>query len=178
MYTYTLRAVGVLAVVLVSGCSFRPFGDAGNNPNNPVACTMEARQCADGSYVGRVPPKCEFAPCPGATNQTKEQQGKQTGDVAIGQSVTFGWLTVTPTKVIEDSRCPVDVTCVWAGTVKISARIASEETFPAVELELGKPMRLDDMSVTLVSVQPEAHSKTKISEGDYRFSFMVVPNEK
>jgi len=29
----------------------------------PVACTMDAKQCPDGSYVGRTPPKCEFV-CP------------------------------------------------------------------------------------------------------------------
>lgn len=29
------------------------------------ACTMEAKVCPDGSTVGRVPPKCEFAACPG-----------------------------------------------------------------------------------------------------------------
>ena len=29
-----------------------------------VACTMEARLCPDGSYVGRVPPRCEFTSCP------------------------------------------------------------------------------------------------------------------
>jgi hypothetical protein len=27
-------------------------------------CTMDAMQCPDGSYVGRVPPSCNFAPCP------------------------------------------------------------------------------------------------------------------
>lgn len=29
-----------------------------------VACTMDAKMCPDGSYVGRTAPKCEFAPCP------------------------------------------------------------------------------------------------------------------
>ena len=29
-----------------------------------VACTMEAKECPDGSFVGRQPPACEFAPCP------------------------------------------------------------------------------------------------------------------
>jgi hypothetical protein len=29
-----------------------------------VACTEEAKLCPDGSAVGRVPPNCEFAPCP------------------------------------------------------------------------------------------------------------------
>jgi hypothetical protein len=33
-----------------------------------VACTMEARLCPDGSYVGRQGPKCEFAACPTITN--------------------------------------------------------------------------------------------------------------
>ncbi|MFA5936060.1 MAG: hypothetical protein WC787_04380 [Patescibacteria group bacterium] len=30
----------------------------------PVACTMEAKICPDGSSVGRQGPNCEFAPCP------------------------------------------------------------------------------------------------------------------
>lgn len=36
-------------------------------PNDGVACTMEAKLCPDGSYVGRTGAKCEFAPCPGFT---------------------------------------------------------------------------------------------------------------
>lgn len=36
-----------------------------DEPNDPVACTMEAKACPDGSYVGRQGPNCEFAPCPG-----------------------------------------------------------------------------------------------------------------
>jgi hypothetical protein len=34
-----------------------------NQPSN-VACTQEAKLCPDGSSVGRMPPSCEFAPCP------------------------------------------------------------------------------------------------------------------
>ncbi len=30
-----------------------------------VACTMEAKLCPDGSYVGRTGPNCEFTACPG-----------------------------------------------------------------------------------------------------------------
>lgn len=36
-----------------------------------VACTMEAKICPDGSAVGRMPPSCEFAPCPAAGGQTR-----------------------------------------------------------------------------------------------------------
>lgn len=34
----------------------------------PVACTMDAKQCPDGSFVGRVAPNCEFAACPSETD--------------------------------------------------------------------------------------------------------------
>lgn len=33
--------------------------------NEGIACTMDAKFCSDGSYVSRIPPNCDFAPCPG-----------------------------------------------------------------------------------------------------------------
>lgn len=39
----------------------------GNPPTNPdegIACTMDAMQCPDGSWVGRSGPNCQFV-CPG-----------------------------------------------------------------------------------------------------------------
>ncbi|OGK15011.1 hypothetical protein A2774_01185 [Candidatus Roizmanbacteria bacterium RIFCSPHIGHO2_01_FULL_39_12c] len=29
-----------------------------------IACSLDAKLCPDGSGVGRIPPNCEFAPCP------------------------------------------------------------------------------------------------------------------
>ncbi|GIW61985.1 MAG: hypothetical protein KatS3mg089_0837 [Patescibacteria group bacterium] len=39
--------------------SFPSFGD------DQVVCAMDAKQCPDGSFVGRTGPNCEFAACPG-----------------------------------------------------------------------------------------------------------------
>ncbi len=36
-----------------------------------VACTEEAKLCADGSAVGRTGPNCEFAPCPSEETRTR-----------------------------------------------------------------------------------------------------------
>jgi hypothetical protein len=44
-----------------------------------VACTMDAKQCPDGSYVSRTGPNCEFAPCPGEGGGDAAA-GKDTGD--------------------------------------------------------------------------------------------------
>jgi heat shock protein HslJ len=49
--------IAMLFALLFAGC-------AGTIPQEPVACTMEAKLCPDGTTVGRVPPDCEFAPCP------------------------------------------------------------------------------------------------------------------
>lgn len=45
-----------------------------------IACTMDAMLCPDGSYVGRQPPSCQFAPCPGAV--------KGSGSSDSGSAVT------------------------------------------------------------------------------------------
>jgi hypothetical protein len=52
----------VAAIILIAGSVYYYF--AKQKSPEPVACTMEAKLCPDGSYVGRVPPNCEFAPCP------------------------------------------------------------------------------------------------------------------
>ena len=35
----------------------------------PIACTADAKQCSDGTYVGRSGPNCEFV-CPDTSGST------------------------------------------------------------------------------------------------------------
>lgn len=46
----------------------------GMPPKEPVACTMDAKQCPDGSYVGRSGPNCTFDPCPSEKQSEKEDK--------------------------------------------------------------------------------------------------------
>ena len=48
-----------------SKCSTIDFynGKCTSQDVSPVSCTMEAKQCPDGSYIGRTGPNCEFV-CP------------------------------------------------------------------------------------------------------------------
>ena len=61
---YAFIAIAVVAGVanLLIGTGSDPA--AGPNGQEPVACTMDAKQCPDGSFVGREGPDCEFAACP------------------------------------------------------------------------------------------------------------------
>ena len=50
----------VLLAATADGCSQTSYPDT---PPPSVACTEEAKQCPDGSFVGRSGPHCEFI-CP------------------------------------------------------------------------------------------------------------------
>ncbi len=50
-------AVGIGAIYLNNKAKL-------NMPSEQIACTMDAKMCPDGSYVGRTGPKCEFQKCP------------------------------------------------------------------------------------------------------------------
>lgn len=67
-FNFETKVIFGLAVIALTVAYFSiPWGQLSqsikHSRTNRVACTMEARQCPDGSYVGRIPPKCEFAAC-------------------------------------------------------------------------------------------------------------------
>lgn len=55
--------VALLAVVWIGWDRFQALRGVEPDRGN-IACTLEAKLCPDGSYVGRVPPTCEFTQCP------------------------------------------------------------------------------------------------------------------
>ncbi len=58
--------ISIILVLIVTGVRIYIILKNNKTENNQVACTMEAKLCPDGSYVGRTGPKCEFTPCPSA----------------------------------------------------------------------------------------------------------------
>jgi cyclophilin family peptidyl-prolyl cis-trans isomerase len=49
------------ATFFISACGSEK--DLSDKSDNVIFCTEDAKVCADGSTVSRIPPKCEFAPC-------------------------------------------------------------------------------------------------------------------
>ncbi|MHB1330832.1 MAG: hypothetical protein ACYCY6_02590 [Minisyncoccota bacterium] len=60
----------IALVVVVAGVLLYIRDDSVLLEEEAVACTMEAKLCPDGSYVGRGGPNCEFAPCPTEATST------------------------------------------------------------------------------------------------------------
>ncbi len=57
-----------------------------NSEAEKIFCTQEAKQCPDGSFVGRTGPKCEFAACPtgGGDSELFKTTGVVAGRVSVG----------------------------------------------------------------------------------------------
>jgi hypothetical protein len=80
-------------------------------------------------------------------------------------------LRVRPVELIEDSRCPVLVRCVWAGRLVVRAEVTGGSWRETRDLELGKPQHIADGSLALVSVTPHKAAAGEINPGAYRFTF-------
>ncbi len=55
----------IIAIILTGawlGLRFVNKNEQGDDQG--VACAMDAKECPDGSFVSRIPPDCQFAPCP------------------------------------------------------------------------------------------------------------------
>lgn len=104
--------------------------------------------------------------------------------VAIGTTITLAPGEVVAVKALgtkvrfvavsADSRCPRDVTCVWAGEVKIQLEI-QQAAQPASQAEVreGDSTGAGDCRVTLVGVEPQPASTVKIAPQDYRATLKI-----
>lgn len=91
-------------------------------------------------------------------------------EARLGQKVDLGGPKVTPLKVLEDSRCPMEARCVWAGRVRLEVRIETGAGSNVQELASDKPLAVADGSLELLGVMPPKSTQRTIAPGDYRFA--------
>ena len=91
-------------------------------------------------------------------------------EARLGEMVNLGGPKVTVLRVLEDSRCPVEVDCVWAGRIKVSVKIELGSKTTEGELASDQPLPVADGLLTLVSATPAKSSQRTIAPGDYRFA--------
>jgi hypothetical protein len=89
-----------------------------------------------------------------------------------GETADLGQgLTILPLAIIEDSRCPANVACLWAGRMRIRAQVSGRES----ELTLGETMVTPNGPVAFVVASPSAWAEWPRDElgprPPYRFGF-------
>lgn len=128
-----------------------------------------------------IPPaEPQSAPLPPQEQTNDAPTGEQAPltYAALGQSVYVDGPRVMPLEVLEDSRCPMNARCVWAGQVRLRIRIDLGSGSTTREIASGKPLQVADGSLELVEVRPDrvagGESGGVIDPGTYRFGFRFM----
>ena len=118
-----ISILGLVAIVLL-------FKNPTTN-DMPVACTMDAMMCPDGSYVGRTGPNCEFEACP--VPRTDISAWQTFSDDMVGVSLRYP--DTLPTTYIDAVDWPPQAqivdgpfTCTPGGIEVARAGVTTSET--------------------------------------------------
>ena len=109
---------------------------------------------------------CEVVPEP--YSAPPAPQGRA---VALGQSVRVGDVTVTPQSVVEDSRCPTNARCVWAGRLVVRTQVDGAGWRDSGDIRLGETWGTHGHAIALISGEPGKTTDRETQPGEYRFVY-------
>lgn len=162
--------ISIMVLILLAGFFLMDYNQkrALDIDSDKVVCTMDAFLCSDGSYVGRTGPNCQFAACPNS-----QKNFPQTISLRMGESQTALQVTISPIELLEDSRCGADVTCIWAGQVRVRVNLTSVMGKSNMIFTLNTPVTTEAEEITLNNVLPEKRSGVEVKTTDYIFVFEI-----
>ena len=89
----------------------------------------------------------------------------------LHEPTRVGSLVVTPRAVIEDSRCPINARCVWAGRAIVRTEVAGTGWRETLDLTLGDRVTTHGTTLGLTSLEPAKVAGAQAQPLDYRFAF-------
>ena len=113
--------------------------------------------------------------------QTTAQAGKEFS-LKIGQQVKLDDvdLQLKFVAVPQDSRCPSNVNCVWAGNAEVALDLLHDKctTILTLNTHTKSPAsdegKVGDFRIKLIKLDPYPRSDQKISPSDYTATFLVT----
>ncbi len=97
----------------------------------------------------------------------------------IGQTGIFRSqnLSITFSKVISDSRCPSNVTCIWKGEIQIEVSIKYDDAnlFAILTEDTNNNYySFSNYNLTLLKVEPYPIHNQRINYSDYKATFLLT----
>jgi hypothetical protein len=102
---------------------------------------------------------------------------RQRGKVQIYHEAYISGVRVKFVDLIEDSRCPTDTQCVWAGNAKITVKLSRNGKSKIVEMNTGMEPRsivFAGYEIKIVHLTPEPRSNVRIRKDGYVATFSVL----
>jgi hypothetical protein len=104
-----------------------------------------------------------------------------------GEQLEFGDKSIRFKEVISDSRCPKDVTCVWAGEAKVLIEIFEKGKLLNEKLVVINPYGIDEIplqfsagggiySITAFKLFPYPSTASKKDKMNYTLEMQVIEN--
>lgn len=103
----------------------------------------------------------------------EELDGANLGALRIGETEFISGVRITLNKIVEDSRCPVDVMCVWAGRLIANVTLRSDTDTETLDLESDKLYNFDVFKISIESVVPKPLSTESTASRNYILTFRV-----
>lgn len=173
MNTTLATTLVVLGVLIIAGAAYwlLPYQSTVTGPTHSPGTLPSS---TTGTSAGTTSPSAgQTSPGSGSTSGGMSSSIKTVYTMRVGQTLNADGFTATVLEVTEDSRCPMGVQCVSAGTVKVRVRASYGAQSATQTLELGVPFTAFDYMVTLASVEPTKTQGT-IPQGGYVLHFEVV----
>jgi hypothetical protein len=99
--------------------------------------------------------------------------------IELGKTVTFKKATVTFLKVVEDSRCPSDVNCIWEGqAIVLVALTETGKEAQQVELLYGKRKNSTLFSSEGYSLKGMSLNPYPSSANDDKMEYFLLVSEE
>ena len=99
--------------------------------------------------------------------------------IKMNHSVFFDDYKIIFSEVLEDSRCPADVTCVWEGRVSIKLDVKNKETQSIILTTIDQTTAfVDSYKINLVEIVPYPVSTKTISQEEYSATLEISKMDK
>lgn len=99
----------------------------------------------------------------------------------VGEAFNFEGKSIRFKEVVSDSRCPSDVTCVWAGEAKILIEIFKNEQLVGEEIISTRSQNFSlskffqgDFSLHAIALSPYPKTSRKVKASDYHLQFKIT----
>ena len=102
--------------------------------------------------------------------------GSASATIGFGGQAMLNHIRIRPLAVIEDSRCAINVRCVWAGRLVLAVEIdqrGGSETL-RTNMTLGQPLAVEDGRLTLVAAHPPKLAGAQPSPPANTFTFELT----
>ncbi len=97
--------------------------------------------------------------------------------IRVGETARAGGFSLTLTKITEDSRCPANVNCIWAGRVAAEFAAVSGTQRQTIVLTTDSAVAFGGYDFKIEEVSPAKSANSAIRPADYMLTVSFISND-